>query len=182
MIVYLEGPDGSGKSTLAKHIGDIARAMDYKVELGEPTISTKPTDPHRVDKEFLKNRMVYMFDSQDTIYILDRGPVSDCIYRLFDDYEPVLEFPEVFRLLRIYAKRLFFVYCNNSKAEEYMRARGDDNPVALAKHHKITQAYDMTLSNLGTITVHRYDFTNILNEVDLLAKVKEKLESWKECF
>lgn len=178
MIIYLEGPDGSGKTTLANEIEAVAKAMDYVVYYGEPTVSTKPNSPHRVDKELLKNRMGFMVDS-DNLYILDRGPISDCIYRLFDEYEPVVEFPEFYHWLKCYHTKLMLVYCTNDKAEEYMRKRGDDNPVALAKHHKICQAYDMVFNDLRNIVVSRYDFTNVLSRIDLLTKVKRMLEEWK---
>lgn len=179
MIIYLEGPDGSGKTSLANEIRDIARAMDYTVYFSESSVSTRPTDKGRVDKDFLKRRMEFMFDSE-ALHILDRGPISDCIYRMFDEYEPVMEFPEFYKLLKCYHNKLMLIYCNNKKAEEYMRKRGDDNPVALAKHHKICQAYDMVFSDSRHIKIHSYDFTNVLSRIDIRTAIKQKLNDWQD--
>ena len=145
MIIYLEGPDGSGKTTLANQISEICNKLGIKWALGEPTINTNPIKPDRISKGSLIKIMTDMFNDEDVCYILDRGPISDCIYRLFDEYEPVIELPEFTSFLRRHRSNLLLVYCNNSKAEEFMKVRGDDNPIALAKHRKISYAYDLVM-------------------------------------
>lgn len=160
MIIYLEGPDGSGKSTLAQSIAAFCDATGIRRIYGEPLISTNPKDPKRVTKKYLLEAMTEMFENKKVCYILDRGPISDCIYRLFDDYEPVISFPELCEFLQKNDTNMLLVYCNNHRAEELMRKRGDDNQIALAKHHKISQAYDMAMFCLFKIVnCTKYNFT-----------------------
>lgn len=160
MIVYLEGPDGSGKSTLAKTVSWNCSNLSIDYVFAEPSIQTNPTKPNRIFREELILRLYHMLTNKKTVYILDRGPISDCIYRLFDKYDPVIELNELVDLLSRYSENIFLVYCNNDKAEEYMLERGDDNPVAIKKHKKISMAYDMIMPLLeNRVTYMKYDFT-----------------------
>lgn len=173
MIIYLEGPDGSGKTRLVKtiiwHMKN--RTIDYK--LGEPLIPTNPRVKGRVTKNDLIVKLYDMLTNDKVCYILDRGPISDCIYRLFDEYEPVIEMKKLLDLYIRYSDKMLFVYCNNERAEEYMNERGDDNPVSLTKHHKITQVYEMIMPLLSAhVHMLKYDFTQDYG------KTIKAIESW----
>ena len=85
MIIYLEGPDGSGKSTLADKIAELCKQLNKKYDRnGEPKVSTHPTRPNRVNANEVFNILRSMAES-DEIVILDRGPISDNLYRMFDN-------------------------------------------------------------------------------------------------
>lgn len=160
MILYIEGPDGSGKSTLTRRAKWNCGNLSIPYELAEPSIQTNPKRPNRISEKELLLKLYAMLKDDKKLYILDRGPISDCIYRLFDEYEPVMQLDDIVDLFSRYRDKILIVYCNNADAEQYMLERGDDNPVALEKHHKISSAYDMIMPLLYTkLRYLKYDFT-----------------------
>lgn len=178
MIIYLEGPDGSGKTTLCKKIQEMCNTLGINWALGEVLINTNPIKPDRCTNQQLFERMFRMLYSDDVCYILDRGPISDCVYRLFDNYEPVVEFPELYSFFEMHAAKIHFIYCHNSQAEKFMKERGDDNPVALAKHHKISQAYDIAMLCIRDLHATVYDFTNENNRQYVERRIRNTLAGW----
>lgn len=160
MVIYLEGPDGSGKTSLTQQIEYQCKLLSIPCTLAEPSINTNPSKPNRISKEKLMLALYEMLNDYKRVYILDRGPISDCIYRLFDNYEPVASLLDIANILSLYKDNLLLIYCNNSSAERYMLERGDDNKVAIEKHHKISYAYDMIMNLLWKyIWFIKYDFT-----------------------
>lgn len=143
MIVYIEGPDGTGKTTLARNIEKRCSQHGLKYVFAEPLIQTNPTKPGRVSETKLAYQLLRMSRNDKVVYILDRGPISDCVYRVFDDYEPVMPLTWLMDIFRQFRNKIVFVYANNANAEYYMLQRGDDNPVAIAKHKKISYVYEM---------------------------------------
>lgn len=143
MIVYIEGPDGTGKTTLAHNIDKVCAQHGISCLYGEPLIQTNPTKPGRVSETELVYQLVKMLRDDEVVYILDRGPISDCVYRAFDDYEPVMPINWLMDIFGQFRNKIVFIYANNANAEYYMLQRGDDNPVAIAKHQKISYAYEM---------------------------------------
>jgi hypothetical protein len=92
----------------------------------------------------------------DTIIVLDRGPISDVIYRHFDDYKPVLNEGQVADLLSLLKDKIKVVFCDNDVAEQKMLERGDENPIAIEKHKDITNWY----RNFMTFIKHEvFDYT-----------------------
>lgn len=140
MIVYLEGPDGSGKSTLGN---EIAKSFPNVIYNAEPIISTHPLRPNRIKTVKLYNVLTAMANSEK-LYVLDRGPISDIIYRLFDDEISVTTLSGIldFIITQMKAGNLVFIYCNCPNAKEAMLTRGDDNPVALKNHDVISRIYN----------------------------------------
>lgn len=143
MIIYLEGPDGSGKSTLSDAITDelITRDMPVmQIKDGNCGVDTHPKSPFRNTPDQLISALAQLAYS-DMIYVLDRGPISDVIYRHFDDYKPVLNESQVADLLSLLKDKVKVVFCDNDVAEQKMLERGDDNPIAIEKHKDITNCY-----------------------------------------
>lgn len=143
MIIYLEGPDGSGKSTLSDAITDelITRDMPVmQIKDGKCGIDTHPRSENRNTPDQLISAFAQLAYS-DMIYVLDRGPISDVIYRCYDEYEPVISVDKVVNLLSLLKDKVKVVFCDNDIAEQKMLERGDDNPIAIAKHKEITNNY-----------------------------------------
>ncbi len=150
MIVYLEGADGSGKTTLAKKIEKYVKTKGWKYVMAEPFINTNPYVPGRVNSLTLTASLEAMSMNNNVVFILDRGPISDCIYRLFDDEKPVMNYS----ILRMYLEvmdNICLVYCHNSHQKQHALDRGDDNKIAMDNADKIARVYDMCLGN-------RYNF------------------------
>lgn len=175
MIVYLEGPDGSGKSTLAKQIES---EFENVVPNGESLISTHPTRPNRVNEYELYNRMSDMINSQK-LYILDRGPISDCIYRIFDKYKPITTLSSLLYFVINNLDKMLIVYCKNEDAEENMLKRGDDNPVAISRHKELSKLYDLVMnifSNTSQFIEYNFSKDNITKILDTITKMSKNLE------
>lgn len=173
MIIYLEGPDGSGKSTLRKKLMAYLELMpsilkelgvDNVIENGEDLIPTRPTNPKRLTLDQLFIKLHKMANNSTTLYICDRGPISDVIYRLFDEYEPVLTLNQY---LNIWIRNRYLittVYCDSDSSLEVLKVRGDDNPVAIANHDAIRYLYKQIMPIFSPL---KYDFAKIKTESDL---------------
>lgn len=178
MIIYLEGPDGSGKSTLADAIAKDLKSKGYEVDrFAERNVNTHPQRPYRLNKEHLFDELKYMAKDSG-IHILDRGPLSDCIYRIFDDYKPVAGLVEYLPLFKEFSNngQLVMIYCYTPMAEQAMRERGDDNPVALTRHRELTRCYNMVMGVVNKALhnrVHYYNFMKSKNEIDSMVKEVE---------
>ena len=143
MIIQLEGPDGSGKSTLARAIKEALYEMvPVWYDNIEYIIPTKPTAKDRLNEKELFKRLVKIAKSK-TVYILDRGPISDVIYRVFDSYNSVTTLPKIIKFFEEHVVRCFVVFCGTPLAEEKMLERGEDNPTSLNRHKELTKVYNI---------------------------------------
>lgn len=162
MIIYIEGVDGSGKTTLADKIAKMCKKEKFVYErYAERNISTKPDAVNRITFEELVEKFEFMANDK-VLHILDRGPISDCIYRMFDDYEPVGKLQDYISLFDRCKNKLMIVYARTKKAEEMMRKRGDDNPVAISHHKELSKAYDLVMGIVNTYLNNKiipYDFS-----------------------
>lgn len=146
MIIYLEGPDGSGKTTFVQKIWDTL-ARTYFININaEDDIPTRPNRKDRITEKALFSKLKAMAKSQ-VLYVLDRGPISDIIYRIFDEHKSVTSLAKIRNFMKNWGNKVLYVCCNTPKAEQNMIARGDDNPVALQHHKEITKLYD-TINSL----------------------------------
>lgn len=167
MIIYLEGVDGSGKSTLAaviaKRLEEVKTIRKIKyVANGEDLIPTNPNKPNRLTTEELGTKLIQMVQDLTTVYICDRGPISDIIYRTFDEFEPVMNLDLFWKLWFFNAHLFIIVYCNNNKSLELMLERGDSNPIAVNKHKELEYLYSQIIELFCPV---HYDFeTDDANE------------------
>lgn len=180
MIIYLEGPDGSGKSTLADKIVGLCKELNIEcIRNAEATISTHPARPNRVTKKQLFEQLEFMAN-EPRLFILDRGPISDSIYRMFDNYDPVCKLEDYAKLFRkfIDSQQMLIIYTRTNNAEKAMLERGDDNPVSLKRHKELTKAYDMIMGCLNyslNNVIWRYDYTLPCAEANTFTLVKNIL-------
>lgn len=166
MIVYLEGPDGSGKSTLLKEIHkSLTNMFENKIYVYDNSNLLIPTHPklgaERITEPLLYKRLKSMVHD-NSIHLVDRGPISDLVYRVFDNYTSVTNINKFKAFLEENDKRIFTIYCNSTLAEEKMKERGDDNPVALNKHKELSKLYDLIMSVISVKLKNyaKFDYSN----------------------
>ena len=182
MIIMFEGPDGSGKSTLLTKIHEYLIEKYYidRVDAcGNYWIPTHPKAPDRVSEEQLFSKLEAMI-KDDTVYLIDRGPISDCVYRVFDDNTTVTSIDKVKEFINKYNTKFMLIYCKTPDAEKYMRERGEDNPTSLQRHKELTKVYDLVMNLLKTkYNYIQYDFTvnktkKILDTIDYFVFMNSK--------
>lgn len=170
MIIYLEGADGTGKSTLADYIHGTLDEVYYPWAMIEPreAYDTMPNSKTRLHKGQLLT-ILKRWAKDNTAHILDRGPLSDIVYRLFDDEKPVITIDEWLDFVKEYGHRIFTVHCKAPSAENNMNKRGDDNKVSLKYHPIITRVYsmlfDMIKLRTPNVIEYNYDKKSSINEV-----------------
>lgn len=159
MIIYLEGVDGSGKSTLKKELADrLFQLAELKeitvVPEGETMIPTRPLAPDRVDAKTLLQRLHDMANDLNTVYICDRGPLSDIIYRAFDDYKCVIPLEVFWTFWLANQHFIVTVFCDSNTSYTSMMERGDNNQYAINNHYAIRHLYQQIMPLFGPV---KYD-------------------------
>lgn len=146
MLIYLEGVDGSGKSTLAAAI--VKRLIELKnirkiecVPNAEKLIPTNPNKPDRLDTNELFKQLLTMCNDPETVYVCDRGPISDIIYRVFDDHKPLTNLLPLAMFLKS-SLMTVVVYCDTEKSYDLMMGRGETNTVSIQHHKSIKYLYN----------------------------------------
>lgn len=185
MIIQLEGPDGSGKSTLAKLIRAklIKNNIPFCYDNIENIIPTKPTASHRLDKHALFKKMTQLAKDK-RVYILDRGAISDVVYRIFDDYKPIVSLPEIIEFFKKNNRRSFIVFCRTHLAEQKMLERGEDNPTSLNRHKELTKVYNLVedcFRDKILMNIEHFDYSknrpnHIIDSIIYWAKLVEDYE------
>lgn len=167
MIIFFEGPDGSGKSTLLNNIDKHFDEYDIFKQLiivsnAKSDIPTRPNcEIKRIGEKELYSKLKHMATSKNVLCLIDRGPISDFIYRIFDKFPTVTTIPTWSKFINKYGHNIMTIFCMSELSEAAMLARGDNNKIAIEKHSEITKAYEMFI-NLST-QIHpynwaRYDF------------------------
>lgn len=152
MIIYFEGPDGSGKSTLLNTIYNDLVNKGYKVDpQANRFIPTHPKAEKRVSERQLYRALKKMANDNSTVFLVDRGPISDMIYRVFDNYNSVTTPRKFMRFMQDNFTTIITLYCRTDLAEKKMLERGDENPIAIQRHKEITKVYDMLMGSFDEV-------------------------------
>lgn len=172
MIVYIEGVDGSGKTILTNNIGIHCRKLGYECDTtAECTISTNPKSLYRVNNTYLFTILKNMANDNATIYILDRGPISDIIYRIFDNYKPIATLEQCVKAFKDYGNKIIIIHAKTASAEKAMMRRGDDNSTALEHHKELSKIYDNIMNLLNYILcgkIVKFDWTKRKSKTNML--------------
>jgi len=148
MIVYIEGVDGSGKSTFAKAITEYLQEHGFDViPKAEKLMVTHPWRLDRISKDELTYRLRGCLTNDNKVYIVDRGEISDILYRTFDSdkYSALMTLQEYYNLYKLYANKYFFVHCDSQRSEELMLKRGEDNPISITEHQKLRYLFNQVM-------------------------------------
>ncbi len=156
MIVYIEGVDGSGKSTIAKSITEHLIKERFVVHPNaEKMMVTHPWRFDRINREQLIDRVTSRLLS-DEVFIVDRGELSDIIYRTFDfeKYQALMTLKEYHELYQRHAMSYIIIHCDTNRSEELMLARGEDNKISIVEHQKLRYLFNQIMPLFGAI---KYD-------------------------
>ena len=173
MIIYLEGPDASGKSTLKAsliaRLETLASIRNIKiVPDGEKLIPTRPgiANIPRCTYRQLVNNLEKMARKLDTVYICDRGPISDVIYRAFDKYLPIINLEDYRLIWLTNSQFIVTVHCDTDLSTELLAKRGDNNPIAIANHQALRYLYRQIMPLFDAF---KYDLSTIKTPNDQLS-------------
>lgn len=181
MIIFFEGVDGSGKTTLMNKVYTRLQTRQRLFGLtpvlnAQTSVPTHPSAPDRSTEETLLEMLSVMASIPDVVYLHDRGPLSDIIYRTFDEHKPILDFFQLWYFTLSNMFGVMTVHCDTADSSKFMIARGEDNLVALSHHKSLRYLFDQFASVLPQVTT--YDFVND-DENELINTILAELEKSK---
>jgi thymidylate kinase len=147
MIVYIEGVDGSGKSTFSKALAEHLQKEGFDVvPKANKLMVTHPWRFDRITKAELRYRLQGCLNSEK-IYIVDRGELSDIIYRTFDfeKYSALMTLKEFYNIWRDNQNKYLLVHCDSDMSEQLMLARGEDNEISIVEHQKLRYLFNQIM-------------------------------------
>jgi thymidylate kinase len=162
MIIYIEGVDGSGKSTFAKALTKYLQETGFTVHpKAEKAMVTHPWRLDRVKKDKLEFEIRSRISSRD-VHIVDRGELSDIIYRTFDfeKYSALMTLKEYYELYLQCSHKYIVVHCDTARSEELMLARGEDNVISITEHQKLRYLFNQIMPLFNAI---KYDAAISIN-------------------
>jgi len=171
MIVYIEGVDGSGKSTFAKAITEFLQEKEFDVYPNAEELMV--THPWRVDRIANKEQLSFKLRScltSDKIFIVDRGELSDIIYRTFDfdKHSALMTLDEFYKLYQMYSHRYIIVHCDTNQSEQLMLNRGEDNHVSITEHQKLRYLFNQIMP---LFNARKYDAAESMKNPDYLPTI-----------
>lgn len=153
MIVYIEGVDGSGKSTFSNALTAHLQKEGFDVvPKAHKLMVTHPWRHDRLNKADLRYRLNGCLTSEK-IFIVDRGELSDIIYRTFDfeKYSALMTLKEFYNIWRENQTNYLVVHCDSDMSEELMLKRGEDNEVSITEHQKLRYLFKQIMPLFNAI-------------------------------
>ena len=119
MLLLIEGNEGVGKTTLINQLAERIHFVTVKY-------------PKEVKKTF---QMLYNFIKDEILYVLDRGFISDLVYRSLDHKRGQTTLYQIGQLCSS-PSGIKIIFCNNKNAFENAMKRGETN-ITVEPLHKI---------------------------------------------
>lgn len=137
MLVFVEGVDGSGKTKLVSKL----ELAGFKVfDAIDRDIPYQYYEWQRlIDQSSLINK----------VCLVDRSPISELVYRLFDNKEVNISLKSITNLLEENVK---IIYCKQPASFDDALKRGEDNIVNRELHSNIEIVYDVIMSMIDKFT------------------------------
>lgn len=155
MLVIVEGVDGTGKTTLCKNL------YGFGIE------SIKPVP--RDNKKQYKNWKKVINFCRNFNYTVDRGFISELVYRIYDGLPVNMRLKDMLKIL----KKCVIIYCKTDTAFEDSMERGETNIVNKKDNAEIANIYEhimMMLNHFANVPVFVYNWKkgNIYDVVDFI--------------
>jgi thymidylate kinase len=139
MLTIIDGLDGTGKTMLVKEYIEKGNYIQIPTTRGSE-FSTFPDDPARITANYCIEKMIEWIKS-DKQYIMDRGPISDIVYRVFDKYKSVITLQTITEMLNTFPGFRVIWAINDKNFYE----RGDDSEIAVNRHEEIKKVYELIM-------------------------------------
>lgn len=175
MVIYIEGVDGSGKSSFAAAVTTYLQEKGFKVHpKAEKQLVTHPWRLNRLTTQGYLSRLRSFLGSAE-VFIVDRGELSDIIYRTFDNekYSALMTLSEFYRFYQMMQHSFIVVHCDTDQSYELMLKRGEDNQVSITEHQKLRYLFNQVMPLFNAI---KYDLSVKPSYLDaILANVRMQL-------
>lgn len=125
MIVMIEGNEGTGKTTLINSL------------MLKLTASTVKTSRGFKDLYGLYETMA----KSNSLYILDRGFVTDLVYRGIDNQKGDFTLYQIGKLCGDYTSKIKIIYCYHDNAFKNAMERGETNITVESVHTLLTSEF-----------------------------------------
>lgn len=158
MMILVEGIDGSGKSILVKQLYEKGYAIQ-KVLLHQ---------------KFNYRKAAEYCGQGDITLIEDRSPITDIVYRIFDngiaDREENID--DILYWINYFNVKV--IYCKNNSSYKDAQIRGEDTIKNYADHEKVSTIYDTVMSiinrsypnNIFEYDWHRHSIQDVIKFIE----------------
>lgn len=158
MLVLIEGNEGVGKTILIEQLSSRLRFITAKYPAG-----------HFAQLERTLESFVY----SDDLFVLDRGFVSDMVYRIRDKKRGQTSLAFIANLCESGLVKI--VFCDNPGGYKNAMERGETNVVLKKDHDDITATFNkikQLLTSFTNIQIMSYDYS-VQNVDDVVNFIKE---------
>lgn len=130
MLILVEGADGSGKSYLVNQLYEKGFAIQ-KVQLHQ-----------NFDFRCAANHCCYA----DINLVEDRSPITDIVYRIFDEQKPdrTENIDSILEWVRRFGVKI--IYCKTKSSYTDSIRRGEENITSFQDHCEISKIYDIVMA------------------------------------
>lgn len=144
MIVFVEGNEGTGKTTLINQL------------LEKTTIATVKSS-----KDFTGLFRLYIeFANSPQVYVMDRGFITDLVYRIWDKKQGHMSLYQIGNLCANSAN-VRVIMCHNFNGFENALKRGENVVTCQKDYDRIDQIFDDILSmieNFTDLDIYHYNY------------------------
>ena len=129
MLILVEGADGSGKSYLVNQLYEKGFAIQ-KVKCHQ-----------NFNFKNAANNCYYYYIN----LVEDRSPITDIVYRIFDEQKPdrTENIDDILEWIRYYNVKI--IYCKTKSSYTDSIRRGEENITSFQNHCEISKIYDVVM-------------------------------------